>query len=137
MDTSRLPLAGRNGRFHLYPDPIMSFIVNLKIVRGTTFGPYQILCKDAAGAAVPLAGWSAEAHAREVNTGPLVIDLLPTVAVDDAAGAVVISEIASSITNEYPETLLVWDLILITPEGKRVPPFVSGEITIETPTTHS
>jgi len=115
----------------------MSYIVNLTIKRGTTFGPYQILCKDANGAAVPLAGYSAKAEARKNNDSELALDLAPAIEADDAAGIITLPEIPWETTADIAENLLKWDLILIDPSGKKLPPFVSGEITVETPITQT
>ena len=115
----------------------MSYIVNLTIKRGTTFGPYQILCKDANGAAVPLAGYSAKAEARKNNDSELALDLAPVIEADDAAGIITLPEIPWETTADIAENLLKWDLILIDPSGKKLPPFVYGEITVETPITQT
>jgi hypothetical protein len=113
----------------------MSYIVNLSIVRGTTFGPYQILAKDSNGAAVPLAGYSAEAQARESASGALVLDLAPVIDPADTLGVITLSKITATATAALENDLLKWDLILIDPTGDRIPPFVYGEITITTPIT--
>ncbi len=114
----------------------MSFIVNLAIVRGTTFGPYQILCKQADGTPAPLAGYSAQAHARECAAGELILDLAPTIEADDILGVITIPEISWETTAAMIEDLLKWDLILIDPDGRKLPPFVLGSITVSTPITH-
>jgi len=114
---------------------IMSYIVNLTIKRGTTFGPYQIICKQADGTPFPLAGYSAEAQARERVSGEVVIDLAPTIQPDDALGIISLSEIPWEETAAMADELLKWDLILIDPNGKKIPPFVFGEITVTTPIT--
>lgn len=113
----------------------MSFIVNLKIVRGTTFGPYQILHKQADGTPAPLAGYSAIAQARKDNESDLALDLSPVIESDDLLGIVTIPEISAELTEALSEDLLKWDLILIDPDGRKIPPFVYGEIEVETPIT--
>ena len=115
----------------------MSYIVNLTIKRGTTFGPYQILCKDANGAAVPLAGYSAKAEARKNNDSDLALDLTPVIEVDDSLGVITLPKIPWETTADISEDLLKWDLILIDPDGNKLPPFVYGEITVETPITQT
>ena len=105
-------------------------ILNLEIVKGTTFGPVLIYCKDADGDPVPLAGWSAFAEARKRKHLPVLLDLTPEIAVDDADGLVTIPEKAWEITAALPEVVAQWDLILQDPTGRPLPPFVGGSLTI-------
>lgn len=105
-------------------------ILNLEIVRGTTFGPIQILCKDANGAPVPLAGWSAFAEARDSPKTPVIIDLLPVIEANDTAGIITLSKIPWQSTRILEFQSIEWDLILQTPNGDRLPPFIAGKIHI-------
>lgn len=115
----------------------MSFIVNLSIVRGTTFGPYQILCKQADGSPAPLAGYTAKAEARESASSALALNLAPVIDPADTLGIITIPKIPWATTAAMVEDLLRWDLILIDPQGNKMPPFVCGEITVTTPITQS
>ncbi len=110
-------------------------ILNLEILRGTTFGPITITCKDAAGEPVPLAGWSAHAHARRDGETATLIDFAPVIEADDADGLVTIPEIPWESTIELPISIAPWDLILQDPTGRRLPPFLGGRVTIANPST--
>ena len=109
--------------------------LNLEILKGTTFGPIQITCKDAAGVPVPLAGWSAFAEVRKDEKSSLILDLAPVIAPDDAAGLVTLPEIAWDATDDLPVMVGQWDLILEDPDGRRLPPFLGGRVTIALPIT--
>lgn len=102
--------------------------LNLEIVRGTTFGPIQIICKNDAGQVVPLAGWKAYAEGRKTATSPVVIALNPSILNNDSTGLITIPEIAWEVTKTYDFQTLEWDLILETPQGKRLPPKLEGKI---------
>lgn len=109
--------------------------LNLEILKGTTFGPIQIICKDAAGVAVPLAGWSAFAEVRKDEKSSVVLDLTPVIAANDAAGLVTLPAIAWGTTDDLPVMVAQWDLILQDPTGRRLPPFLGGRVTISLPIT--
>lgn len=108
---------------------------NLTIVRGTTFGPILITCKDAAGAAVPLAGWSAFAEVRRDEKSGVIIDFLPVIASNDSAGLVTIPVIPWTLTDDLTDVFARWDLILQDPTGRRLPPFIGGRVSIISPVT--
>jgi hypothetical protein len=109
--------------------------LNLEILKGTTFGPVQIICKDAAGVVVPLAGWSAYAEVRKDEKSSVILDLAPVIAADDAAGLVTLPEIGWQTTDDLPTMVGQWDLILEDPSGRRLPPFLGGRVTIALPIT--
>lgn len=109
--------------------------LNLEILKGTTFGPIQITCKDAAGVAVPLAGWSAYAEVRKTEKGPVILDLLPVIVSNDAVGLVTLPAVAWSATSDLQEGAAQWDLILEDPTGRRLPPFLGGSVSIVLPIT--
>lgn len=109
--------------------------IPLTIRRGVTFGPITIICRDALGAAIPLAGWSAYAEARKTPDGPVVLDLVPVIAADDALGIITIPAIAHTATTSLSDSLLGFDLILGTPIGTRIDSGVAGTIHISTPYT--
>ena len=104
--------------------------LNLEIVKGTTFGPIQIFCKDAAGVAVPLAGWTAYAEVRRDGKSTIISDLVPVISATDALGLVTIPEIHWSATAELPLMVAQWDLILQDPAGRRLAPCLGGRVTI-------
>ena len=113
------------------------FVLNLIIKKGTTFGPVEILCKDSEGAAFPLAGWSALAQVRKTAASAVVHNLGPVIAADDSAGLVTLPEIAWAVTETLPLGDYQWDLILVSPTGKRLPPFLGGAVPISRPITHT
>ena len=110
-------------------------VLNLEIQKGTTFGPLQILCKDAEGVAVPLAGWSAFAEVRKDEKSAVILDLGPVITVNDAAGIVTLPKIPWETTEDLPVMVAQWDLILQDPTGNRLPPFIGGRMTIRLPIT--
>jgi hypothetical protein len=109
--------------------------LNLEIIKGTTFGPVQITCKDSNGTPVPLAGWSAYAEVRKDEKSALILDLAPVIAADDAAGLVTLPEIPWSTTDDLPVMVGQWDLILEDGTGRRLPPFLGGRVNIALPVT--
>ena len=104
--------------------------LDLEISRGTTFGPVQLLCKDADGVAVPLAGYSAFAEARRSPAHSVVIDLAPVIEADDALGLITLPEIPYTLTDDIPAQICKWDIILQDPDGKRLAPIIGGIISI-------
>lgn len=109
--------------------------LNLNLEKGTTFGPVQITCKNASGAIVPLAGWSAFAEVRKEGKGYLILDLGPVIEADDAAGLVTLREVPWSETEDLPVVEALWDLILQDPSGRRLPPLLGGKFDITRPVT--
>ena len=107
--------------------------ISLTLFRGTTFGPLTITCRDSAGELVPLAGWAAYAQAR-LHDGT-VLDLLPSIAADDAAGVVTLAALSWQDTADLPVGTGDWDLILETPQGQRLPPFFGGKFIVSAPST--
>jgi hypothetical protein len=109
---------------------IQKAILNLTIVRGATFGPVEIIAKNDAGQIVPLAGWQAFAHARKSATSPVAINLAPVIVPNDTVGLITIPEISWEMTKTYDFQTLEWDLMLQTPQGKRLVPRLGGTIQI-------
>lgn len=108
----------------------MPATLDLAITKGCDFGPVLITCKDALGAAVPLAGWKAYAHVRKRSGLPLVLDLAPVIAADDAAGLVTLPALDWQATAELPTGTYIWDLILEDPAGTRYEPPLAGELRV-------
>jgi hypothetical protein len=107
--------------------------LNLEIQRFVTFGPIQIVCKNASGVVVPLAGYQAFAEVRKDEKSSRILDLAPVIAADDADGLITIPEIPWQLTDDLSPVIAQWDLILEDPNGKRLPPIVGGRININTP----
>lgn len=109
--------------------------LNLTIKRGVSFGPARIICRNAAGEIVPLAGWQAYAQMRKSPDDPVLIDFSPNIASDDADGLVTLPVISYSLTAALSNGVFFWDLILQTPDGRRLDPSLSGTVTVSTPLT--
>jgi hypothetical protein len=109
--------------------------LNLEIIKGTTFGPLAITCKDGAGAPVPLAGWTAFAEVRKDEKSAVILDFAPVIALNDAAGLVTLPAIPWNTTDDLPVIHAQWDLILQDPTGRRLPPFLGGRVTVSLPIT--
>lgn len=105
--------------------------LNLTLKRGTDFPAVLITCRNTGGTIVPLAGWSAHAQARNKRSGALILDLAPQIAADDADGLVTIPGISHTVTAGLAEVSGAWDLVLETPEGKRLDPILAGDFTVE------
>jgi hypothetical protein len=106
---------------------------DLELKIGTTFGPVLLRCKDGAGEAVDLTGWTAYADVRVKPGAAVVFGLAPAIS-DAAAG-----EITLGKTDEQTAALTPgrykWDLILETPDGKRLGPYVAGACIVSQPIT--
>jgi hypothetical protein len=102
----------------------------LTLVRGADFGPVRILCRDAQGDPVPLAGWKAYAQVRKNPDQTVIIDLDPQIAPDDTAGEITLPAIPHPATHTLPLGGHLWDLILEDPGGIRRPPIVEGSFSI-------
>jgi hypothetical protein len=101
----------------------------LKITRGTTFKPVIIHCKDKDGAAVDISGWTPFAEVRKSSCDSVVVDLAPTVT-DGPAGEITIPAIQDETTVGYTAGDYFWDLILETPAGERLGPYVADRFAI-------
>lgn len=109
--------------------------LTFNIRRGVTFGPVSITCRDAAGVAVPLAGWSAFAEARQTPQGPVILNLAPVIQALDAVGLITIPAISYAATKALVDGVCAFDLILHTPTGTRIESGIQGTIHISTPLT--
>jgi len=104
--------------------------LNIEIQRGITFGPVEITCKSADGTPFPLAGWTAASQAsHKAGTAPS-IDLRPTIAPDDADGLITLLEMVPADTLALSIVRYSWDLVLIDPDGRRLPPLLGGTVTV-------
>ncbi len=105
--------------------------LELQIVRGLTLGPIVITCfGDAANTIpVPLNGWKAYAQVRRCPGGDLILDLTPQVA--QATTGATVGQIIITETDEVTAALncdgnFFWDLVLETPSGVRMGPYIEG-----------
>lgn len=113
-------------------------LLNLHIRRGITFGGMQITCKDAAGAPIALAGWSAIGQIRsKTDPGVLIHDLAPVIAADDAAGLITIPKIPWETTATLAEGDYVYDIIPQNPAGDRLDPVLAGNVKISSVVTNT
>jgi len=107
--------------------------LDLAIVRGCTFGPVLILCKDSEGAAVNITGWSVFAEVRKERLGSLRFSLDPVIT--DAAAGTISLFFSDEATWELPHGDFAWDLILERPSGERLGRYVAGRCVVSTPIT--
>jgi hypothetical protein len=108
----------------------MKTTLDLTIHPGLTFGPVEILCKDAAGAAVPLAGWRAFAEVRAKPGTELILDLAPVIAGGDTLGKVTLPRQDPTVTSLLPVGEYQWELILEDTNLTRFPPLLGGRVKI-------
>jgi hypothetical protein len=109
----------------------MASTPDITIRRGLTWRGMSLFCKDENGEPVPLAGWSAYSQIRKTADGPLVLDLAPTIAADDADGLITIPPVNPAATSQLPPGEHVYDVILEDPEGNRLdPPLITAKVTI-------
>lgn len=110
----------------------MSNTLDLAIKRGTTFGPGLLTVKDTAtGLPVPLAGYTAYAHARTDENSALYLDLAPVIEPDDAAGLITLPALTPAQTAALAPFNGRWDLILEDAAGVRLTePLLIGRFTV-------
>src|SRR4051812_39102797 len=98
----------------------------LTVTKGITFGPIVITCKDDAGVAIPLTGYTPFAEVRESADATAVILNLQPVITNAASGIVTIPTIPKETTRGMTAGVFHWDFILQKPTGERIGPFVRG-----------
>jgi hypothetical protein len=107
--------------------------LDLPAYKGSTFGPIVVQAFSDIAHTMPanLSGWLAHAKVREKSTGPVIIDLLPTIT-DGPNGKITIPAVPDEITNSsaWPRGNYVWDLLLERPTGEVLGPFLAGTFTI-------
>lgn len=111
-------------------DAMTPAALDLTLTRDITFGPIVITCKDSAGAAVNVTGWTAYAEVRKKPEDTTVILNLAPVVSNGAAGQVTIPAIANTVTKTLPPGAYQWDFILQKPTGERLGPFITGRFNI-------
>ena len=109
----------------------MAIELNFEIKRGGTFNGADITFKDSNGDLFPLAGWSAMAQVRKDDRSPMILDLSPRIADDDAIGLCTIPGLSWLVTNGLSGGVYRWDLTLIDPAGGRHPGKVFGSFKID------
>ena len=107
---------------------------DLTIIRGITFGPVTIVCRDQpeadGGLPVDLTDYIPYAAVRRKPGGELLeLDLAPQVT-DTAGGEVTIPAIQDEDTELLEPFRGGWDFILELPNGERRGPFVTGKFVI-------
>lgn len=107
-------------------------IYPITIYRKATFGPLIIPVKDAFGVAYNLTGWSVFA---EIRSTPSVVLLNMGPTITNAVIGEITIELTYTQTTGLSDGTAVWDLILVTPLGKRIGPMIGGGVLIVTPTT--
>lgn len=102
---------------------------NFTIFKGITFAGLRLLALDASGAAVAISpGTTGLLQARSAPGKALAFEL--PVSLGEAAGEVLIPEVAASVTAQFPIGLYAYDLILISSDEKPWPPILSGQIAV-------
>jgi hypothetical protein len=117
--------------FILHPSSFILFFMlhNFTIYRGLTFAGLRLLALDASGAAVTIsAGTTGLLQARSAPGKALAFEL--PVELGEATGEILISEVAASVTAEFPIGLYAYALILISSDGKPWPPILCGQIAV-------
>lgn len=105
--------------------------LDLEIIPGTIFGPYDLYFEDGDFTdCVPFA------EVRDQVGGRLVLNLHPFVA-DGPAGKITIPRITDDLTWRMKFMQGVWSLIIQFSDGYRWGPFVEGDFTIRGTATHS
>ena len=91
-------------------------------------------CKDVDGAAFSLSGWSVEAQIRRaIGAAGLIMDLAPEIT--SASGGEITISLTAEQTQGLSEGKYRWDMVLITPDGERLAPLLSGECLVHTAVT--
>jgi hypothetical protein len=108
----------------------------LRLVPGTTFGPYVILAKDVNGDPVDLTGCTVFAEVRlRAGASRVILDLNPSVT-DGPAGEITIPAITDEDTFNLRFVHAKWSLIIQDPSGARKGPFIEDKFIIKGTPTH-
>lgn len=107
------------------PDPVN---LPIKVRRSVTFGPLKIVCRDSNHDPVPLTSYTVTAVARPEVGSSSNIDLEPAIT-NAAAGEITIT-LTVVDTGYFPAGDYVYDLILTTPTGVRLPPLIAGPLRV-------
>lgn len=107
--------------------------LDITIWRGLTYGPQIIIAKDANGTPYNLAGWTAYASVRKETPLSVILNLAPVIT--NAAIGEITLEVTPAITLALAEAVAFWDLALKTPTGRKLGPYIGGNVVITTPNT--
>lgn len=107
------------------PDPVD---LPIKIRVGIRYGPLVIVCRDANHDPVPLTSYTVAAVARPEVGSTSNIDLEP--AITNAAAGEITIDLSVVDTGYFPVGDYVYDLILTTPGGVRLPPLIGGNLRV-------
>ena len=107
--------------------------LDITIWRGLTYGPQIIFAVDAFGAPYNLVGWTVFASVRKESPLAVILNLSPMIT-GGAAGEITI-ELVPAITLALAEGVALWDLVLQTPTGRKLGPYIGGNVVITTPIT--
>lgn len=123
-------------------DPLEPLVHDITIARGITHEPFLAVFSDANGAQVDLTGWSVECLAKKRAGGPLILDLLPVIlpvgtllgydGEVDGPGRVKYAGFTDEETALMKNAGLLFDMVLTTPDGRRLGTFIAGECNIVT-----
>jgi hypothetical protein len=104
---------------------------SIVIFRGLTFGPFVVEVLDINGNPYVLTDWVPHAEVKNSPNGVQQMDLFPVI----FETTKVKMQVAHSITTSVPEGHYYWDLVLVTPIGERLGPFIGGAAQVKTPIT--
>jgi len=104
---------------------------SIVIYRGLTFGPFVVEVLDINGAPYTLTGWFPFAEVKDEPGGTQRMDLFPEI----FETTKIKMQVAFGVTAGVPEGNYYWDLILVTPTGERLGPFIGGAAQAKTAIT--
>lgn len=105
---------------------------NFTLYRGSTFKSktFRALEEDQE-TPVDLSGYLAHAKVRVRTSGPVILDLLPTIT-DGPNGEITTTPVTDENTALLPCGIYIWDLLLEDSLGVVTGPWVAGSFTIKT-----
>ncbi len=121
-------------------DPLDPALQDIQITRGITHDPFVVTFLDENGDQIDLTGWGVRAQARS-NSGALpVLDLGPVILPTgtligypgevDGPGRVKYADFTYQQTLSMQVSNLSWDMILITPDNRRLGTMLAGKCNV-------
>lgn len=107
--------------------------LDITIWRGLTYGPQIIFAVDTTGAPYNLTSWSVFASVRKESPLAVIVNLSPTIS--NATTGEITIELLPATTLALAEGVALWDLVLQTPTGRKLGPYIGGNVVITTPIT--
>lgn len=107
--------------------------LDITIWRGLTYGPQIVIAKDTAGAVYNLTGWSVYAEVRKETPLTVLLNLNPSIT--NASTGEITMEVTPAVTLALAEAVAFWDLVLKTPSGRKLGPYIGGTAVIATAIT--